>query len=251
VQWRRAFDYWLAGYRRVWRASIVSGFLAPLLYLGSFGLGLGTLVGDRLSGLSYLAFVAPGILAAGAMQTAIGEATYPVLTSMKWNRQYHAQLATPLTTTDLFLGHLAFVAFRVALGAVAFLVVGAALGAFGSPLVVLAVPVAVICGLAHAAPTMAFAVRQETDGSFFLVYRFVMTPLFLFAGTFFPVSQLPYWLERLAWVTPLWHATALSRDLSAGTTTAWLALGHLAYLGAWVLVGVLVGARSYRAVLLR
>jgi lipooligosaccharide transport system permease protein len=251
MHWYRATQYWLVGYRRTWRASIASGFIAPVLFLASFGFGLGSLVrgGGDVAGVPYVAFIAPGILAANAMQTAIGDATYPVLTSTKWNRHYFVQLSSPLTTTDMVLGHLAYMGLRIGLGALAFLVVGACLGAFTSPWVILAVPVVIACGLAHAAPVMAFAVRQTTDGQFFLVYRFIMTPVFLFAGTFFPVSQLPVGLEWLAWLTPLWHATSLARDLSLGGATVLTSLGHLAYLAVWVVGGTALAVRTYRSVL--
>jgi lipooligosaccharide transport system permease protein len=251
MRWRPAFDFWLSSYRRVWRASIFSGFLSPLLYLGSLGFGLGSLVdGDgpgRLDGVSDLAFVAPGILAAGAMQTAFSESTWPVLGATTWQRQYHAQLASPLTTTDVFTGHLAFVGFRIALGATAFLVIGTVLGAFISVWVVLALPVAVLCGLAYAGPIMAFAVGQDTDSGFSLLFRFAVVPMFLFAGTFFPLDQLPLGLQMIGWLTPVWHGTELCRDLALGTAGSFASLGHLAYLAAWVAGGLALGARRYRA----
>jgi lipooligosaccharide transport system permease protein len=251
MRWRSAFDFWLYSYRRVWRASIFSSFLSPLLYLGSLGFGLGSLVdGDgsgRIDGVSYLAFVAPGILAAGAMQTAFSESTYPVLGATTWQRQYHAQLASPLTITDVFLGHLAFVGFRIALGATAFLAIGAVLGAFTSGWAILALPVAVLCGLAYAGPVMAFAVNQETDSGFALLLRFALVPMFLFAGTFFPLDQLPLALQVVGWLTPVWHGTALCRDLALGAAGSWASLGHLGYLLTWVAGGVALGNHSYRA----
>jgi lipooligosaccharide transport system permease protein len=251
MRWRPAFEFWLSSYRRVWRASIFSGFLSPLLYLGSLGFGLGSLVDGggtgRINGVSYLAFVAPGILAANAMQTAFSEATYPVLQGTTWGRQYHAQLASPLTTTDVFAGHLAFVGFRVVLGATAFLTIGSLLGGFASIWAILALPVAVLCGLAYAGPVMAFAVAQETDSGFPLLYRFAMVPMFLFAGTFFPLDQLPIGLQALAWLTPVWHGTSLCRDLALGSAGVLSSLGHLAYLAAWTVAGVALGARAYRA----
>jgi len=251
MRWRSAFEFWLSSYRRVWRASIFSGFLSPLLYLGSLGFGLGSLVDDggtgRINGASYLAFVAPGILAANAMQTAFSEATYPVLQGTTWGRQYHAQLASPLTTTDVFAGHLAFVGFRVVLGATAFLTIGSLLGGFASAWAILALPVAVLCGLAYAGPVMAFAVIQESDSGFPLLYRFAMVPMFLFAGTFFPLDQLPIGLQAVAWLTPVWHGTSLCRDLALGSAGLLSSLGHLAYLAAWIVAGVVLGARAYRA----
>jgi lipooligosaccharide transport system permease protein len=250
MRWRAAFDFWLYSYRRVWRASIFSGFLSPLLYLGSLGFGLGSVVDGngpgRIGGVSYLAFVAPGILAASAMQTAFSESTWPVLGATSWQRQYHAQLASPLTTTDVFTGHLAFVGFRIVLGASAFLIIGTLLGAFSSAWVILALPVAVLCGLAHAGPVMAFSVAQETDSGFSLLYRFAMMPMFLFAGTFFPLDQLPLGLQVIGWLTPVWHGTMLCRDLALGAAGSLASLGHLAYLAAWVAGGVALATHRYR-----
>jgi lipooligosaccharide transport system permease protein len=250
MRWRWAFEFWLFSYRRTWRASIFSGFLSPLLYLGSLGFGLGSLVdggAGRIGQVSYLAFVAPGILAANAMQTAFSEATYPVLQGTMWGRLYHAQLASPLTTTDVFAGHLAFIGFRIVLGSAAFLTIGSLLGGFVSAWAILALPVAVLCGLAYAGPVMAFAIGQETDSGFPLLYRFAMIPMFLFAGTFFPLDQLPIGLQAIAWLTPVWHGTSLCRDLALGSAGLLTSLGHLTYLAAWVAFGVVLGARRYRA----
>ena len=233
----RASEYWLRTYRATWRGSAVSGFLSPLLYLGSLGFGLGSLVHQNVGGVSYVLFVAPVVLAANAMQTAVGEATYPVMGAIKWQRQYHAMLAAPLSVADLTLGHLLFIVFRAFTVTVTFVLVGSALGAFRSWWVIAAVPVAVLSAAAHAAPVMAYAARQENDGGFNLLYRFVMIPMFLFAGTFFPVGQLPLLLRWLAEVTPLWHTTQLCRDLSLGTATLPSAAGHVAYLVLWFAVG--------------
>jgi lipooligosaccharide transport system permease protein len=233
----RALEYWLRAYRATWRGSVVSGFLAPLLYLGSLGFGLGSLIHQGVAGVPYVIFVAPGVLAANAMQTAVGEATYPVMGAIKWQRQYHAMLAAPLGVADLMLGHLAFIVLRATLVTIAFVLVGAVLGAFRSWWVLAAVPVAVLSAAAHAAPVMAYSARQEDDGGFSLLYRFGMIPTFLFAGTFFPVEQLPVLLCRLAQVTPLWHTTQLCRELSLGGASPLAAAGHLGYLVLWLVAG--------------
>jgi lipooligosaccharide transport system permease protein len=248
MRWRPAFDFWLTSYRQVWRASAFSAFVAPLLYLGSLGYGLGSLVdgAGRIDGVAYASFVAPGILAAGAMQTAFSGATYPVLGATKWVRTYHAQLATPLTSADIFTGHLVFVGFRIMLGAAAFLLIAAVLGVFASIWVVLALPVAVLCGLAHAGPIMAFSIGQETDAGFPLLSRFVIVPMFLFAGTFFPLDQLPLGLQLIGWLTPVWHGTTLCRDLAQGSAGSWASLGHLAYLTAWVIGGFVLARGRFR-----
>lgn len=246
-----ALEYWLRAYRRTWRSTAVTAFVMPLLFLGAFGVGLGGLVdsGQGLNGVSYLAFVAPGILAGAAMQSAFTEATWPILSSRKWNGHYHAQAGSPLTIPDIVTGHLLFIAFRLSLGALAFTLIGALFGAFGSIWVVLAVPVAVLTGLAHAAPLIAFSITRESDTDFSLVVRFVMTPLFLFAGTFFPTSQLPAAVEFLAWLMPLWHGTQLCRELSMGDVGALAFVGHLAYLLLWCAGGYTLAVRSYRKML--
>jgi lipooligosaccharide transport system permease protein len=247
-RWYPALEFWLRGYRRVWRASVFSGFVAPLLYLGSLGFGLGGLVdenGGVGAGVPYVVYVAPGILAATAMQTAVGESTYAVFGAVKWQRQYLAMLATPLGVVDVLLGHVGFIVFRLVLTTVAFVAVGAALGAFTSPWVVAAGLVAVLCGVVHALPVMAFAVGAKSDEGFTMIFRFGVIPMFLFAGTFFPVDQLPALLEPVAWATPLWHATALCRDLSLGTAAWGSSLAHLGYLAAWLVIGAWLAVHAY------
>ncbi len=246
----RAFRFWLVNYRRTWRGTIYSSVLNPVLYLGAMGLGLGTLVDKHgsasLGGVSYLAFLAPGLLAAAGMQTAMGESTYPVMASVKWLKTYQAAAATPLRPADLFHGHLLFTTMRLAMNSAIFLVVMAAFGAVRSAWVLAALPVAVLTGLAFAAPIDAFAVTREKDQGFAMLFRFGMIPLFLFSGTFFPITQLPAWIRPVAYLTPLWHGVALCRALSLGTAGLWSALGHVAYLAAVTLGGVIAGSWTYR-----
>ena len=246
----REFRYWLTNYRRTWRGSIYTSFLSPVLYLGAMGLGLGKLVDAhgtaRLGGVSYLAFLAPGLLAAAAMQAGVEESTYPVLGSVKWRRTYYAAAASPLRPADIFHGHLLFTAMRLAMNSAVFLAVMAAFGAVTSPWVLAALPVAVLTGLAFAAPIEAWAITVVKDTSFALVFRFGLIPLFLFSGTFFPVTQLPAWIRPLAYITPLWNGVALCRSLSLGTATVGGTVVHVGYLAAVAAVGIAVGNRTYR-----
>jgi lipooligosaccharide transport system permease protein len=246
----RAFRFWLTNYRRTWRGSIYSSVANPILYLTAMGLGLGALVDQHgtasLGHVSYLAFLAPGLLAAGALQTAMGESTYPVLASVKWLKTYQAAAATPLRPADLLHGHLLFTAMRLTMNSTIFVIVMSAFGAVQSAWVIFAIPVCVLTGLAFAAPIEAFAITRDKDSSFALLYRFGLIPLFLFSGTFFPVTQLPAWIRPLAYVTPLWHGVALCRSLSLGTADPLGALGHVAYLAALALAGVLLAQRNYR-----
>jgi lipooligosaccharide transport system permease protein len=246
----REFRSWLTNYRRTWRGSIYSSVLNPVLFLGAMGLGLGTLVDAHrsasLNGVSYLVFLAPGLLAAQAMQTAMGESTYPVLGSVKWRKVYQAAAATPLRPSDIFHGHLLFTTMRLVMNCSVFLAVMAVFGAVRSSWALAALPVAVLTGLAFATPIEAYAITLTKEQSFSMLYRFGLIPLFLFSGTFFPVSQLPGWVRPLAYVTPLWHGVALCRSLSLGTATAGAALGHVAYLIVLAAAGIAVGQRNYR-----
>jgi lipooligosaccharide transport system permease protein len=238
----------LTAYRHFWRSSLISSVLEPALFLASMGLTLGVLV-DRGPGLpggiSYLSFLAPGLLVAAAMQTGTFESTYPVLGAIKWDKTYEAVLATPTRVTDLIAGHLLFVAFRVTTAAALFLAVLVLFGAADSPLVVLAVPAALLTGLAFAAPISALAARLENDSGFAALQRFLIIPMFLFSGTFFPVSQLPAFFEWVAYATPLWHGVSLARGLALGTLDAGAGLVHVGYLALWVVAGVALARRTY------
>jgi lipooligosaccharide transport system permease protein len=242
----RAYEYWLAVYRRVWRGTIFTSVLNPVLYLSALGIGLGKLVngGANPLGVPYLDFVAPGLLAAVGMQIATIESSFPVRGAIRWNRQYHAMLATPLRVRDLVTGHLLYVATRVAIASAVYLAVIAGFGAVRSPLAVLAWPVVVLVGLAFAAPVSALSAWAENE-IFNPLFRFAITPMFLFSATFFPVTRLPQGLRELAYVTPLWHGVDLVRHLTLGTATLGLSLLHVAYLALWFLAGVALARRAY------
>ncbi len=235
-------------YRRTWKGSIIGRFLSPLFFLLAMGLGLGALVDDRaggVGGVPYLRFVVPGILAMQAMMTAFGESTYAVMGYIKWNQMYAAMLATPLRVTEVLGGHLAVVAVHLLTGSAIFVLVAAPFGSFGSWWVLLAVPVAVLTGLAFAVPTFALAARLENDNGFSILFRFVTTPLMLFSGTFFPIEQLPQWMQPLAWATPLWHGVALSRAAADGSWPGAVAWAHLGVLAGYVVVGWLLARRQF------
>ena len=246
----RELRFWLTDYRRTWRGSIHSSLLNPLLFLGAMGLGLGTLVNRHghtaLGGVSYLSFIAPGLLAATAMTTAVGESTYPVLASVKWLKTYQAASASPLRPADIFHGHMLFVALRLTMNCAIFLAVAAALGAVQSWWAIAALPVAVLTGMAFNTTIEAWAITRNRDTSFAVIFRFGMIPLFLFSGTFFPITQLPAWLRPIAYATPLWHGVALCRALTLGTATLGGALIHVGYLAGLTAIGVVAGNRSYR-----
>ena len=243
----RPLEFFFAQYRRGWRGTAVSTVVTPVVYLLALGVGLGVFV-DRATnlpdGITYLEFVAPGLMAATAMQLASFEASWPVLAAIKWHRQYHAMLATPLRIRDVMLGHQAYFAFRMLLTATVYFVVILAFGAVNSPLGVLAIPVTVLVGLSFTAPLAAWAAHTQTEASFVAIFRFLILPMFLFSGTFFPISALPRPLEIIAWFTPLWHGVTLCRDLTLGDVVPADVL-HVAYLLAIVTVGLVAARFTY------
>jgi lipooligosaccharide transport system permease protein len=236
-------------YRRVWRGSVFSSFLQPTLFLLALGFGLGAMVDAGGVGLpggaSYAEFLAPGLLAAAAMQAAGFESTYPVLGRFMWFRNYEAITATPMSVSDLVLGELAWMALRLTTIATAFVLVMTAFRIPRSPLVILAIPAAVLTGLAFAAPIMAYAATLKHSNPFNVLFRFVITPLFLFSGVFFPVSRLPEPLLRAAWFTPLFHGVQLVRGLALDDIPpAWPI--HIALLTAFLTAGTALAHRTFR-----
>jgi lipooligosaccharide transport system permease protein len=245
--WLRAAAYWGYQYKRTWRSSVVTSFLIPVLYLAAMGIALGSLIDKHshgVDGVTYLAFLAPGLLAGTCMQIGTNDATYPVMGAIKWMRTYLAQLAAPLGVYDVLLGHLAWIAARLAIVVSIYLAVMAAFGVVYSPWALCALPAGVLTGMAFAAPVSAFAATQDKDSSFSTLYRFAIIPMFLFSGTFFPISQLPTWLQAVAYVTPLYHGVSLCRDLTLGQVS-WADLGHAAYLGACFALGYAAGRRTF------
>ena len=245
----RSYELWLAQYRRVWRGTLVTSIITPTLYLAALGVGLGTLV-NRASnapgGGSYLHFVAPGLLASAAMQIAAQDASWPVQAAIRWTRTYFAQLATPLSVRDILLGHQLFIATRVALSTVAYLIVIAAFGGVDSAYGALVPLAALLVGFAFSLPVAAYAANVPNDGALVPLFRFVIFPMFLFSGTFFPVTRLPLPLEWIAYATPLWHGVELCRDLARGDVHALADFGHAAYLALWTLAGLTFALRTYK-----
>jgi lipooligosaccharide transport system permease protein len=254
----RVFEHRYLQYKRTFRASIFSSFLTPILFLTAMGLGLGTYVDEgagtaTLGGVPYLQFLAPGLLVATCMQSAAFEAAFPMMSGLRWSRIFHAMYAAPITGPDVTLGNLAWIGARMLLIATVFTAVILAFGAAASPLVVFAIPIAALTGLGFAAPIMAFCATQKTPEKFNAVFRFGITPLFLFSGTFFPVDQLPVYFQPLAWITPLYHGVALARGLSLGLIgeEPVLALIHLLFLVGFVVIGSFLAIKTVSRALVR
>lgn len=240
---RRQLPYWATVYRRTWRGTVISSFGGPLFYVVAMGVLLGGFVSAdpaRLEGAdSYLAFVVPGLLAAHAMQTAVGEVTYPLMGMMKWQRIHQSMLATPLTPTHLVLAHLTFVALRLATSCGVFVLALAPFGVFATWWgAVLALLAQILVGMTFATLVYAFTTRLHNDAGFGLLYRLGVFPLFLFSGAFFPVSNLGGIGSAIARVTPLWQGVNLSRMLALDHITWWVAGVNVAVLLALAALGL-------------
>jgi lipooligosaccharide transport system permease protein len=239
----RVFEHNALAYRRVWRGSVLVSFISPVFFLTAMGIGLGGLINKNsggVGGVPYRDFIAPGLLVATAMQTAAVEMTYPIMAKVVWWKTYDAILATPLQVRHLVLGELAWMTARIGLVCVIFFAVMEVVGTTRSPLAPLAILAGTLTGLAFAAPIMAFSATQHRDSGFAALTRFVVTPLFLFGGTFFPIEKLPAVLQAVAWATPLAHGVALGRGLTLGHLTIADALLHTAVPAAYVVVGGIV-----------
>jgi lipooligosaccharide transport system permease protein len=238
-------EFNLIGYRRTFRANLFSSFVQPVLFLAAMGLGLGGIVntsgsGGSLAASSYLGFIAPGLLAATAMQTASSDAMYPIIAGFKWVRTFHAMAATPVSSAGVVGGQLAFLVFRVALVGGIFALVMVLFGVGGNPVgLLLAFGATVLTGLAFGAPLTAWSATRDTPASFSTIVRFVVTPLFLFSGTFFPIDRLPTLLQSFAVLTPLYHGVALARGFMLGTLDPLAVVGHAGYLAAMAVLGVI------------
>ena len=240
----------LLNYRRTWRGSLIVSFISPVLFLAAMGLGLGSLISHGqhrlVEGVPYLDYLAPGLLAATAMQTAALESMYPILAKMMWDKIYDSILATPVQVREVFLGEIAWLVVRVAIVTVAFFTVMVLFSAVHSPLGLLAVPLTILTGLAFGAPFFAYTANQRNDSGFAALNRFVVIPLFLLAGTFFPIANLPLVFQVFAWVTPLAHGVALVRAATLASPIAPLAAAvHLAVLLGYSGVGIGLGLRGF------
>jgi lipooligosaccharide transport system permease protein len=247
----RAWESHFTLYRTIWKSNVLGAFVQPLLYLLGMGLGVGALVdrGDDadtlLGGLTYFQFLAPGLLATTAMMIAANEAMWPVMAGFRWMRGFHAQAATPLSPAHVADGVALWQATKAAIAVVGVAVVLAFFAETRSPGLLMAIPFGTLTGAAFAGPLTAWSATRESDHSFPTINRFVIMPLFLFGGAFYPVEQLPDWMEPIAKVTPLWHGVELCRGAVHGRLETASTIVHIAYLSTLAVGGWLIARRSF------
>jgi lipooligosaccharide transport system permease protein len=245
----RVVEHHLMVYRRTWRGTVFSTVLSPILFLAAIGVGLGSFIDQAnptgVDGVPYLIFLAPGLLAGQAMNTGTFESTYPVMAGIRWLKTYVAMIIAPLSPWHVAFGQLTWVALRLTFGSTVFLAVMVAFGATDVPHAIGMLPVAVLTGLAFAAPIQAFSATRKNDNAFAALFRFVITPMFIFSGTFFPITQLPDLIEWIAYVTPLWHGVALSRAIATDAVDPVLVAVNLLVLTSFIVVGLAASVRTF------
>ncbi|MBW4096316.1 MAG: ABC transporter permease [Acidobacteria bacterium] len=224
---------------------------SPLAYLFAMGVGMASLISangsGNFAGVSYLTFLAPALVASAAMMSATGEFMFPIMGGFKWTRKFFGPHASPLTPAQIAEGHIIAVSLRIAGPTLIYYVIVVLFGASPSPWGWLTVITATLCALSFGLPLMAYVATQTQDkGQFALVQRFVVMPLFLFSGTFFPLSTLPWFLQWIGWISPLWHATQLGRMLSYGMAEpVWLSVVHVLFMLATAALGWMLSRRIF------
>jgi len=252
----RRFGSWyvaehrLLGMRAYAQTIVATSIGNPLVYLFALGVGLASLVDADLGNgsggqVSYLTFVAPALLASAAVTVATEEFTYPVLASFKWNPVFSSMGASPVSSAQIANGTIIAVALRIVATCLIYFGVMLLFGAVPSPLGALGILTATLTGVAVGVVIMAYtSTVLEDKGQMAIIMRFIITPLFLFSGTFFPLSTLPFYLQWIGWISPLWHGTELGRVLAYGQAEpVWLTALHLAYLLAVTVAGWLAAQR--------
>jgi lipooligosaccharide transport system permease protein len=239
-------------YRQVWRANVVGAFVQPFLYLLGVGLGVGALVDENagsgaiLEGTSYFAFYATALIATTAMFNTSQEALWQTMDGFTWGNAYRAMVATPLDPRDVAAGFVLRFAARAAISASGVAFVLALFEDTRSLGLIPAALVGVLCGLAFAMPIAAWTSSRDQANSFPPILRFIIIPMFLFGGAFYPITQLPDVLQVVAWATPLFHAIELSRGAVLGGLSGGMTLVHLAVLIAYIGVGWFACVKTIR-----
>lgn len=253
--WWYQAEWRLISMKAYWTSAVGSSLLTPVLYLVAMGVGLGTLVdagSGGVAGVPYLTFVAPGLLVHTVVMSAGSELTFPVMDGFKWGKHYFARAATAASPLQVAVGEVVAVGIRFLLEALIFwliLVIAGVVGLGSWPMIA----VAALAAMALGTPLMAYAATLEDEGfQFSLVQRFIIAPMFLFAGTFFPLESMPIYLQPIGWISPMWHGTQVARVLAFGLEVpGWMVVVHLAFLVLLTAGGTLLAARFFTRRLVR
>lgn len=247
------FEHLLREARSYGVVTVAQAIGMPLLGWLAFGIGVGALVqagtrGAGVDGVPYLAFVFPALMCGLALQVWSEDAMFGTMLGVMWRRTYVAMRAAPIEVRQIVGGVIGSIALRAGITAILYAIVAAIAGAFSSPWAWASVLAALAGAAAFGLPLMVFAARMRRDvGQFALIGRFVILPLTLFSGTMFPLTTLPFWLQWIGWVSPLWHASQLARAAAYGPTEpTWLLVTHAAVLLVLIVAGWWLVVRTLR-----
>ena len=236
-----------------WRAIIAAVDIGnPLFYLIAVGIGIGVLVErssgtDGTSGIKYIAFIAPALLANSAIAAVMDECVFPTIEGFKWRKLFFAQNATPISGRQIAVGVYLAALSRAIFSVSVYYTLLLAFDVVDFGLSILLVPIAVLGGGAFGAIILFFAAKIEKDDQFFnILGRLVIMPMFLFSGTFFPLSSMPIYLQPIGWISPLWHATELGREAAFdyGISTLMVVV-HFIFLATLVITGIVLSMRQF------
>lgn len=238
-----------------WMGAIISfGLGNPIIYLVSIGLGIGALVevntgGQGIDGVSYIQFVAPALLATAAINALQDEVTFPTLQGFVWDKMFYAMNNTPINSRQIANGVMITAAIRGIFTVIIYELVLLVFGAIPFSSMLPLFISSMFAALAFGAAMLAVTVRIENDDALFaIIGRFVIAPMFLFSGTFYPLDQMPIYLQWIGWISPLWHSTQLGRFLSYGMPLEiWQLVMHVAFLGSIYVIGMLLAYPKFES----
>lgn len=251
--WWYVAEYRITNMLRWIGAVVAFGLGNPILYLLSVGIGIGALVdqnsgGQGIGGVPYLTFLAPALLATAAIQAAQDETSFPILQGFVWEKGFFAINSTPMTGNDIVNGTLVAAMVRCVLTTGLYEGVLLAFGAITWDISAPLFFASIFAGLAFGSMMLAVSsFVKEDDGFFAIVGRFILAPMFMFSGTFYPLEGMPFYLQWVGWISPLWHATDLGRIISYGQPQLpWVTAIHIVYLAVWAVAGLLIAYPQFR-----
>lgn len=239
ISWPLAARVFLRNLRvflKTWKANLMFNFVEPVLYLWAMGFGLGIYVA-KIHGLPYINFLAPGLIASAAMFSTSYEMTYDSFNRMNYQKTFQAMVATPVSMDDVVMGEILYGTFKGLLYGTVFLIVNLLFGLVKSPLALLVPAPLILLALSFSILSMIWTSIAPNYDSFGYFFTLLVSPMFLFAGIFFPIEALPEGVRFIAWLTPLYHAVEIIRSLVLGQVTGRI-FAHLGWLTAFVLLTI-------------
>ena len=251
--WWYVAEHRISHLKSFWVTLLITSLGSPFVYLLGLGLGLGVLVdqnqgGQGVGGVSYLTFVAPALLLSAIMQGSSSENTYGTFGGFKWSNWYTTQYATPISPGQMVLGSQLGILARTTIAACCYILVIVLAGIAPLGRALLLLPIAMLLSVAVGFAVTSWVATQTDDrGQLGFIERFVITPLSLFSGTFYPLEVLPGYLHWIGWISPLWHAVELGRwSMYGADIPSWLLLSHVVFLVALAIIGALISVRVFR-----